>query len=1461
MSRKREFTVEHQSLRRAGSRLRITKGKMSLRIFYLCFLFSFFVLNQGVRATPLPENDSIELSKASSTASADVAMIQIASLVKRGLLNEAEVQLEKLYAENLDSPTIHLLRADLLTKLGRPAEARKALEIAYKFTPDNLEVLKRVAASRDAYADQAAEVYEELAKKLENEDAASSELLESLERGLVVALRDGDSAAALRLSQKLRAQGRPGILQSSAVQDSSSAATIGIPGGIRALARMAGMQEPKTPDTFLTQYAERLVRLHDMADISESLQTFRGLKEYFKIVIELQSLTRTRKEGSEIHLDSRDKPRQDSSERILFLLGWQIKKQGNRRVLEQDNREVLGYRKKVAEALGIQDDELKAALESGKPFNVIVPTDLVPIQISVNYWTNGLLNGSKAAGGLAEAFVDTLQSAYLYVAFSRLNKETQVQIIQSINPKTLLKEHWKTLYLYGGSLSVSSTQVETPGGTKAAEAWERLVGADDHKISPFLNALLSKDAGRLMAFYYVLSGLPSVNQQFFTRNSKQLETLYKAFALPGKNLPSADTFLRKNTVFFDVAREIPLSGGGEIQFPGGSGVWKSRKSEAKKTNSAPVSSPQREAEAKSTTPPPLMAGINKVGGTETSPFPSVGTLKKVDLTESSPSPVVGRSKKEEEIENNSFPAADTLNKVDPTEIDPLALVENSKKEQEIESNPSSSVDSLKKIDEQETASFPSIRRSKKVDGDERDPFPSIYKLRKVEIRESNSFLAVSSAKKSDRQEANPFPVVNQSRKVDAQEKSPFPSVDSMKKVDAKESAPLPVAGAMSEGEEQRESGTKILTEMFSTRDEDGRQTPTRLEAFLTIVRLEKHWGETLDESSVSLLLENFNEHKQLLPYLASLPPLGTNQLRDFFLAVRNLDSLKSSDLALIVGDFQCFLKLLSLLYENGAIRENSVSSLFENLCQRFATVKTDAEFARSSFLVLDGLKKNLQYSFATPDSEKPPVRASGDDNRPGLSPSIEATNHDIDELLFEAFAGPSNITRIKLDAEEIEIDLPGWKKGRMREVMALQAIPATDELLKIFQQLDNLANNDQDPTSVFQTVDNLISNLRDVDETLWESVPKGLQLSMIQPHREKILRSLSALKISVGRGASPSERASLASKVIQELHPSLHLSLLGWIYAYHFSPNDLLIKEDPLFIRRHRFLASASMKRSIWHETDIDSLDADSGSYLRGGVAQISAAAGEIGLVTDQAVEAIGRDQGGSRLAGAQLAALRAIPWRKWNSLQLRDYCLKIRLGKELLAQASLDSEVLTGIAEDLRVLVGPKRCRVLLQTLPGSTSTDSAGLLSSEELFELADGYWRRKGPAGWRKSPLADELARKEPNQTSESISWIGGYYPRSYGCGHAHRLPLAPYEEYENVKDPELISERLSHVLLDIAEKIDRLGFPLELLPLLAEPAVRQLALTKFMSDWGDWQSALEGLRELRLESLISHLQENP
>ena len=76
----------------------------------------------------------------------------------------------------------------------------------------------------------------------------------------------------------------------------------------------------------------------------------------------------------------------------------------------------------------------------------------------------------------------------------------------------------------------------------------------------------------------------------------------------------------------------------------------------------------------------------------------------------------------------------------------------------------------------------------------------------------------------------------------------FPPVDSVEEDRCEgERSPCCSLPIMNEGRRwQRDPEIKILTDMFSTRDEAGRQIPTRLEAFLAIVRLEKHWGRQLE---------------------------------------------------------------------------------------------------------------------------------------------------------------------------------------------------------------------------------------------------------------------------------------------------------------------------------------------------------------------------------------------------------------------------------------------------------------------------------------------------------------------------------------------------------------------------------------------------------------------------------------
>jgi hypothetical protein len=46
---------------------------------------------------------------------------------------------------------------------------------------------------------------------------------------------------------------------------------------------------------------------------------------------------------------------------------------------------------------------------------------------------------------------------------------------------------------------------------------------------------------------------------------------------------------------------------------------------------------------------------------------------------------------------------------------------------------------------------------------------------------------------------------------------------------------------------------------------------------------------------------------------------------------------------------------------------------------------------------------------------------------------------------------------------------------------------------------------------------------------------------------------------------------SLATQFTGLLNPHVQVTLLGWAYAFYFSPRDLILASDPWFVRRHRF--------------------------------------------------------------------------------------------------------------------------------------------------------------------------------------------------------------------------------------------------------------------------------------------------
>ena len=109
------------------------------------------------------------------------------------------------------SVELHQLQCELLKQSHRIPEMRRAVENAARTFPGNAEVLARQARVRDIFGYRAAEAYEGLLEALEAEEAPADRLEPVLERGLVVALRDGDRARAARMATRLSQLGRRDI--------------------------------------------------------------------------------------------------------------------------------------------------------------------------------------------------------------------------------------------------------------------------------------------------------------------------------------------------------------------------------------------------------------------------------------------------------------------------------------------------------------------------------------------------------------------------------------------------------------------------------------------------------------------------------------------------------------------------------------------------------------------------------------------------------------------------------------------------------------------------------------------------------------------------------------------------------------------------------------------------------------------------------------------------------------------------------------------------------------------------------------------------------------------------------------------------------------------------------------------------------------------------------------------------
>jgi VWFA-related protein len=395
---------------------------------------------------------------------------------------------------------------------------------------------------------------------------------EHMRRYLQLEPKAGDADAVRARIENL---GKPTATDVAASLDASDvqlapAGETWVPGGIQALAAMAGLKETASYATFFEDFCQAMAAQAAPEDGQVIPQYYASLQAFMSSVVELTALGERRGEAALVTLSLSGDEQRRRAGRILHLLGWRMTQEHGADLVEPGDQPTDGLRQRIPAALGIDAIAMKQALESGRSFQLEVKSENARL-IGGAAWGSLLKGNPQAPGELADIFTRDWRFAEAYAALSSMGSDAASAVVAGAGLQAVVTRYSDILWLYSDAIRVSNGSVVTPGGAPAESYWTRLVGADPHVPPAFFRALLDKDRGDLLSFYGLLSRAEAAHQRFFSETPARMERFYAWYRDSGDvRLGKIRTTGAWHASFF---HDVPLDDAGHVHFPGGRRAW------------------------------------------------------------------------------------------------------------------------------------------------------------------------------------------------------------------------------------------------------------------------------------------------------------------------------------------------------------------------------------------------------------------------------------------------------------------------------------------------------------------------------------------------------------------------------------------------------------------------------------------------------------------------------------------------------------------------------------------------------------------------------------------------------------------------------------------------------------------------------------------------------------------------
>ena len=475
------------------------------------------------------------------------------------------------------SPPLLVAKEQALESLGDLYGARRFLSNVAPGS-QSLDLLKRRAALEDVYGGAGPDSYLALLQALTQQNAAQVEVVATCRRALLVSLREERLDAAKTFAAKLSSAGDRGGLDLVTPRSSSSHDRVEIPGGADALQfLLLGQSNAKiTPAQALLNAASVIANQNPNSNDPNAKAEWQHLgslvHEYFQRIAALNALGRRQDHAYEILLSLQDKPGRQRTEKVFDILGLKMHRDKEGVSVKSAEGKSQARKQDVVAALAIDEQGIEDALAQGKTYTLEIPFDLAPVFPSEEFWRTNFYDKEKFPGGLVEAFVGDVRLPRLFTAFNSMDRAAAQALVHSVVPKNLAEHYSTGLWMFSTALALNGQAAEVPGGEAARSVWASLAGVDPASGVAFFEALLRRDDGRLISFFYALSQLDFEHQRFFTHSTARAQRFYELFRNSFEMRHGGDTRMAESG-FTQFLREVPLNDNLTVDFPGSPEVW------------------------------------------------------------------------------------------------------------------------------------------------------------------------------------------------------------------------------------------------------------------------------------------------------------------------------------------------------------------------------------------------------------------------------------------------------------------------------------------------------------------------------------------------------------------------------------------------------------------------------------------------------------------------------------------------------------------------------------------------------------------------------------------------------------------------------------------------------------------------------------------------------------------------